>query len=155
MRGLFPPQEFTDEKAHGRLEIRRIWTSTALNDYVDFPHCGQVARIERIRTKVSTGVSTREQVAIITSLSPEDASPEELLALVRGHWSVENKSHWVRDVTFYEDHSQVRTGNGPRMMAILRNLAIAIIRLLGFQYVPQGLRSFAHRPRRALDLLGL
>jgi predicted transposase YbfD/YdcC len=155
MRVLFPPQASTCEKAHGRIETRQIWTSTALNDYVNFPHCGQVARIQRIRTKVSTGVSSHEQVAIITSLSPQDASPHQLLDLVRGHWSVENKSHWVRDVTFDEDRSQARTGNGPRMMAILRNLATAIIRLLGFPYVPQGLRSFAQRPRRVLDLLGL
>ena len=67
----------------------------------------------------------------------------------------QNRSHWVRDVTFDEDRSQVRTGQGPRMMAILRNLAIAIIRLLGFDSVPQGLRHFAQRPRLALSALGL
>jgi hypothetical protein len=122
---------------------------------VDFPYCGQVARIERETKRVSTGETRREQVAVITSRSPESASPADFLGLVRGHWSVENQSHWVRDVTFDEDRSQVRSGRAPRMMAILRNLAIAIIRLLGFRYVPQGLRHFAQRTRLALNVLGL
>ena len=135
--------------------MRRIWTSTELSGYVNFPHCRQVARIERITTKVKTGNTRREQVAIITSLKPADASPADLLQLVRGHWSIENRSHYVRDVTFDEDRSQVRTGTAPRMMAILRNLAITCIRALGFRYVPEGLRYFGQRPRLALNLLGL
>ena len=143
------------EKAHGRIEVRRIWTSTELNGYVDFPHCQQVARIERVTTVIRTGKIRQEQVAIISSLSPQLASPARLLERVRSHWSIENRSHWVRDVTFDEDRSQVRTGQGPRMMAILRNLAIAIIRLLGFDYLPKGLRYFAQRPRLVLNALGL
>jgi predicted transposase YbfD/YdcC len=153
--GLFPPQAETVEKAHGRLEIRRIWTSTELNGYVDFPFCGQVARIERITTRIRAGKIHHEKAAIITSLSPQEASPARLLQIVRGHWSIENRSHWVRDVTFDEDRSQVRTNQGPRMMAILRNLAIALIRLLGFEWVPQGLRHFAQRPRLVLNVLRL
>jgi predicted transposase YbfD/YdcC len=151
----FPPQYETAEKAHGRFEVRRIWTSTELNEYVKFPYCGQVAHIERITTVLSTGKIRQEQVAIITSLSPEQATPAQLLELVRGQWSIENKSHWVRDVTFDEDRSQVRTKQAPRMMAILRNLAIAIVRLLGLGYLPEGLRYFAQRPRLALNALGL
>ena len=137
------------------MEVRRIWTSTELNGYVDFPYCGQVARIERLTTVISTGKTRHEQVAIITSQSPKGASPAEVLQDVRGHWSIENCSHWVRDVTFDEDRSQVRTAQGPRMMAILRNLAIAIIRLLGFRSIPTGLRTFAQRPRLVLNALGL
>ncbi len=154
-RSLFPPQAETVEKAHGRIETRRIWTSTKLNDYVNFPRCQQVARIERITTKISTGRTRHEIVAIITSRSPQQASPHDLLRFVRGHWAIENRSHWVRDVTFNEDRSQIRTGNAPRMMAILWNLSIAIVRLLGFKYVPEGNRYFQQRPRYALDLLGL
>ena len=153
--GLFPPQHETVDKGHGRLEVRRIWTSTELNGYLDFPHCGQVARIERLTTETRTGQVRHDDATIITSLSPHQASPARLLELVRGHWSIENRSHWVRDVTFDEDRSQVRTGQGPRMMAILRNLAIAILRLLGFASVPRGLRHFARRPRLALNALGL
>lgn len=102
-----------------------------------------------------TGKIRHETAAIITSLSPRQASPAQLLQLVRGHWSIENRSHWVRDVTFDEDRSQIRTQQGPRMMAILRNLVIAILRLLGFASVPEGLRHFAQRPRLALNLLRL
>ena len=94
-------------------------------------------------------------MAIITSCSPEQASPHDLLRLVRGHWAIENRSHWVRDVTFDEDRSQIRTGNAPRMMAILRNLSIALVRMLGYKYVPDGTRYFQQRPRYALNVLGL
>jgi hypothetical protein len=152
---LFPPQHQTTEKAHGRIDTRRIWTSTQLSGFTDFPHCNQVARIERISTNVITGKIRREQVAVVTSLTPQQAPPAALLGIVRGHWSIENRSHWVRDVTFDEDRSQVRRRFAPRMMAILRNLATAIIRLLGFHYVPQGLRHFSRRSRLALQVLGL
>jgi len=135
--------------------VRRIWTSTELNGYVNFPHCQQVARIERITTVISTGQTRREQVAVITSQPAEQASPAQVLQRVRGHWSIENRSHWVRDVTFDEDRSRVRTKQGPRMMAILRNLAIALIRLLGFEYLPKGLRHFAQRPCLVLNALSL
>lgn len=111
--------------------------------------------IERITTEVRTGKVRHDDATIITSLSPQQASPAQLLELVRGHWSIENRSHWVRDVTFDEDRSQVRTRQGPRMMAILRNLAIAILRLLGFASAPRGLRHFAQQPRLALTALGL
>jgi hypothetical protein len=152
---LFPPQHETLDKAHGRLEIRRIWTSTELNDYLDFPHCGQVARVERITTHLKTGRTRHESVAVITSRPPEAASPAQLLGANRGHWSIENRSHWVRDVTYDEDRSQVRSGRAPRMMAILRNLATSIIRILGFRYVPQGLRHFGRRSTLALSAVGL
>lgn len=135
--------------------MRRIWTSTELNGYVNFPHCRQVACIERITTVVSTGQTRQEQAMVITSEPAEQASPAQVLACVRGHWSIENRSHWVRDVTFDEDRSRVRTKQGPRMMAILRNLAIGLIRLLGFAYLPRGLRHFGQRPRLVLNALGL
>jgi len=77
------------------------------------------------------------------------------LELVRGHGSIKNCSHGVRDVTSDEDRCQVRTAQGPRMMAILRNLAIAIIRLLGFDSIPTEPRTFAQRPRLALNALSL
>jgi predicted transposase YbfD/YdcC len=114
-----------------------------------------VAHIERVTTTISTGKVRTETVAVITSLNPQQASPAQLLALVRGHWVIENSSHWVRDVTYDEDRSQIRTGTAPRMMAILRNLALAIVRGLGFHNVPESLRHFARRSRLALAVLGL
>lgn len=155
-RNLFPPAHETRKKGHGRLEIRRIWTSVQLNGYVDFPHCAQVARIERITLTISSGKTRSEVVHLITSLTPEKASPERLLRLNRGHWGIENGLHWVRDVTFAEDHSQVRTGSGPRMMATLRNLAISLIRLRCKTFeIARSLRDMAARPHLALAIIGL
>lgn len=111
--------------------------------------------MERVTTDLKTGNTRQERVALITSRPREKASPAQLLAANRGHWSIENRSHWVRDVTFDEDRSQVRTRQAPRMMAILRNLATGLIRMLGFRWVPQGLRHFARRPTLALTAVGL
>jgi predicted transposase YbfD/YdcC len=139
------------------LEIRRIWTSSKLSDYVDFPHSAQVARIERTTQLIKSGKSRETEVVyLITSLSSEKASPERLLALNRGHWEIENRLHWVRDVTFAEDLSQVRTGTGPRMMATLRNLAISLIRLRDkSRGIAQALRDLAARPHLTLAMVGL
>jgi predicted transposase YbfD/YdcC len=151
-----PIEYETLEKQHGRLEIRRIRTSTLLNTYLDFPGCAQVACVERITKEVASGKTRHEKVYLITSLSPEKASPERLLALNRGHWEIENRVHWVRDVVFAEDHSQVRTGSGPRMMAILRNLAISLIRLRRKSCgIAQALRDMAARPHLTLAMVGV
>lgn len=91
----------------------------------------------------------------MTSLSPEKASPEALLALNRDGWSIENKSHYVRDVTYDEDRSQVRTRNAPRVMASVRNTAIGLLRLFGFKAIPGGNRYCANHRDQALGLLGL
>lgn len=85
--------------------------------------------------------------------SDEDAA--KLLGIVRGHWSIENRLHWVRDVTFDEDRSQVRKGTGPRMMASLRNLAISILRLAGAQYIAKAVRWCARDHERVLRLVGM
>lgn len=151
----FPPEHETCEKAHGRLEIRKIWTSTDLNDYVDFPFCGQVACIERHTEELKTGKKRSETVYLITSASPDKVSPKQLLELNRGHWTIENKSHYVRDVTFDEDRSQIRTKTGPRMMAILRNLAISLLRLADYTNIAEATRHMAAKPYLSLRLIGI
>ena len=139
---------------HGdRHERRTLFASTALNDYVRWPHVGQVCAIKRERTR--KGKTTVEWACAITSLPPEHASPQRLLELWRGHWSIENKLHWVRDVTFDEDRSQVRTGSGPQVMAALRNTAIGVLRRAGHTNLAAALRTYASRPHAALTLLGL
>ncbi len=144
------------EKHHGRLEIRRIRTSPLLSDYVAFPCSAQVARVERITRLISSGKTRTEVVYLITSLSPEKANAQRLLALNRGHWEIENRLHWVRDVTFAEDASQIRTGSGPQMMATLRNVAISLIRLRRkTSGIAQALRDMAARPHLALAMVGL
>ena len=91
----------------------------------------------------------------ITSLSTEQAGAEKLGALVRGHWGIENRVHYVRDVTFDEDRSQIRTGNAPRTMATLRNVAISVLRLAGHTNIAAGIRYIGRNITRALELLKL
>jgi len=152
---ISPPEHETCEKAHGRLEIRKICTSIDINDYVDFPYCGQVACLHRHTEHLKSGKISSETVYLISSLSPEKASPAQLLDINRGHWGIENRSHYVRDVTFDEDRSQVRTKSGPRMMAALRNLAISILRMIGHSNIAKALRHMAAKPHLCLTLLGI
>src|SRR5207302_8704835 len=88
-------------------------------------------------------------------LRPERATPERLLALVRGQWQIENKSHWVRDVTFDEDRSQVRCGNIPQVMSALRNTAIGLLRWAGHTNIAATCRQLAAQPAQALALIGI
>lgn len=95
-------------------------------------------------------------VYLITSLPQEKADAQRLLRLNRGHWEIENRVHWVRDVNFDEDRSQIRTGAGPRVMATLRNLAISLLRLRNpSRSIAEALRDLAARPHLALAMVGL
>ncbi len=127
---------------HGnRIEERVLRRSTALVDCYSslslaggeelWAGLGQVLQIKRTITDKRTGRTTTEVAHAITSLSPQRATPAQLLRAWREHWHIENKLHWVRDVTFDEDRSTVRAGSIPQVMAALRNLAISLLRLLG------------------------
>lgn len=155
---LPPPQAETIDPGHGRIETRRIWTSTELTGYSPFPYCRQVFQIERIRQHRRGGKTIkveREVVNGVTSRSPTKASPAQLLQYSRGHWSIENRLHYVRDVTFDEDRSQVRKGHGAQMMACLRNLVVCLLRLAGASNIAAALRALADRPHLAFRLIGL
>lgn len=134
--------------------MRRVWTSPALNEYLDFPHVGQVFQIERIR-QAKGGAPSREVACGLTSLGPEKASPGRILDLIRGHWSIENRLHWVRDVTFDEDRSRVRRGAAAQVMAALRNVAIGLLRLAGGKNIAAGIRECQLNVGKALRLIGL
>ena len=113
--GTRPPEfEEPPTLAHGRIEQRAIWTTTALNDYLDFPNVGQAFMLRRIRHHKATGKTSTEIVYGVTSLPPECASPQRLLTLNRGHWCIENSSHHCLDWSFDEDRCRIRTGYGPR-----------------------------------------
>ena len=90
----------------------------------------------------------------LTSCLPEEADEARLLQLVRNHWAIENSVHWVRDVTFDEDRSQIRTGNGPRVMATLRNVVISLFRLTGHTGIPGAIRRCSANRNYALELIG-
>jgi predicted transposase YbfD/YdcC len=142
----------TREKGHGRAG-RRIVKITAVAAGLAFPHAAQAIQIVRRRRPLNSMKWTAETVCAITSLTAIQARPGELAAIIRGHWLIEDRLHWIRDVTYDEDRSQVRTANGPRVMASLRNLAITILRLTGETSIAAALRHHARRPGRPLQTI--
>lgn len=122
----------------------------------DFPHVRTTFRLERHVTNLD-GTNARHEVAYglssIPGTNPRDA--ERLLRLVRGHWAIENGLHWVRDMTFDEDRSQIRKGSGPRVMATLRNLAISVLRIAGCDGITRATRWCCARTEACLRLIGL
>jgi predicted transposase YbfD/YdcC len=161
-----PISHRTVDTGHGRRELRTIQVMDAPAG-LGFPHAAQVFLLERYttrkvrkRTKGSRRYKTVEvktAIAVlgVTSLHSREAAPEHLVAYVRGHWSIENKIHWVRDVTFREDASQVKTGSRPRIMATLRNLVIGLIRQAGHTKIAATIRKIKNSPPLLLTILGL
>jgi predicted transposase YbfD/YdcC len=152
----FAPEHVTFERGHGRTEARttRVAPITA-ESAISFPQGAQVFRVRRDVGGLDGQRATKEIAHCITSLTAEQASPEDLAGYIRGHWQIENRLHWVRDVTYDEDRSQVRTGAGPHVMAGLRNLAISALRLGGHTNIAAALRWTARDPSRSLQILGI
>ncbi len=150
-----PPQHTDTDKGHGRIETRSIWTSTALVGYLEFPHVAQVFRVERHTTDLD-GQHPRTEVAYgITSPPPAKADPARLLALNRAHWAIENRVHWVRDMTFDEDRCRARKGAGAHVLASLRNLVISLLRLARAENIAEALRDCTWNSAQAFRLIGL
>jgi len=149
------PRAHTVDLGHGRIEHRAITTSSVMAGYSTWPGLEQVFRLERTREAKTTGEREHEVVFGITSLKAREAGPEALLQLVRQHWTIENRSHWVRDVTFDEDRSQAHVGAIPHVMAALRNTAIGLMREIGETNIAAACRRFAAQPWQALALLGI
>lgn len=124
-----------------------------LRGYLTWPGAHQVFRLDRQITTIATGRMRQEVVYGVTSLAPDRASADCLLHLVRNHWRIENRSHWVRDVTFTEDQSRVHRGAVPRVMATLRNTAIGLIRCTGTTQIAATTRRLAAHPAAAVALL--
>jgi predicted transposase YbfD/YdcC len=143
---------------HGRVETRTIrvidlaGSSDGHGEF--FPAAAQALKIIR-RRRTRRGRWSVQTVYAITSLDHRAADPALLACWVRGHWSIEAGLHWVRDVTFGEDHSQIRTDNGPQNVAALRTLAINALRLAGHPNIAAGLRQHARTPLLPLATLGL
>ena len=138
---------------HGdRHERGRLWASTDLEGYHDWPVVEEVCKVERRRE--AAGKVTTEVAYAVTGLGPE-VGPAELLAIWRGHWAIENRLHHVRDVTLGEDASRVRTGAAPQVMAALRNVTIALLRRAGYRNIAAGLRATGWQAGAALALLGI
>lgn len=140
---------------HGRIEERGITVSSELSDYSDWPGLQQVFQLTRTTTFKKTGGKREETVYGITSLTSEEATASRILELVRFHWHIENKSHWVRDVTLGEDASQVHCGSAPQVMAALRNTAIGLMRWAGSTNMVSACHKYAAQPVAALELMGI
>ena len=142
----------TVDRHRGRIEVRHIRVSTEMNTYLAaWPHIRQVAEVTR--TVTCKGETSCEVVYLITSLTPAQADPSCLLALIRGHWSIENGSHYVRDVSKGSDRSRIRTGQAPEVLAAFRNLALTLIHRLPTSQITATRRAFAYHPQHALALL--
>ena len=129
---LFPPEQVTTtDKGHGRIEVRTITILPVKPGQITFPFANQVFSIERIFSDFTGELLSSDKVFGVTSLAQERAGPYRILALNRGHWTIENKVHYVRDVTMGEDASRIRKGDGPRLMAIFRNLVLSLLRQTG------------------------
>ena len=148
-----PLEHRTRDKAHHRVEIRRL--KVAAFRHLDYPGARQAIQVVRWRRELSTGKLTIERVYVITSLDIYDATPAQLAAWIRGHWGIENLLHHVRDRTFREDDSKVRTGHLPRTMAGLRNLAVSLFRQNGETNIAAALRHTSRDYHRPLSALGL
>src|SRR5271166_112223 len=151
-----PPPDFrrteTIEKGHGRIETRQLEVTASLAGHLAPSRAGlaQVCRLTRERiVRGKTGIET---VYAITSLTADEAGPDRLLQLSRDHWGIENKLHYVRDVSCREDQSRTNAGHAPQVLAAVRNTALTLLRRLGFKPV-EGFEHFAESREAAIDVV--
>jgi predicted transposase YbfD/YdcC len=139
---------------HGRIEIRKIWITTALNDYVKFPHVGQAFAIERHSINKKSGTESVEIAYGITSRTVEKDDAQKVLETNRAHWCIENSCHYVIDWNYDEDRSRIRTGHAPSNTTRLRRFAIGVIaRAKGLFSFAQKMRQLSFNPRMVFDYL--
>jgi predicted transposase YbfD/YdcC len=143
----------TCDKGHGRLDLRTLERSAALNGYLAWPAVGQVLRRTCQRVHLATGEIEEEVTYGVCSLAPAEASAAQLEALWRGHWTIENRVHRVRDATWGEDASQVRVGHAPQALAALRNGLLSLLRALGWTQIADATRHYGAYAQRAITLL--
>ena len=142
-----PPMDFrcssTVEKGHGRLDKRSITVSSLLAGYSNWPHLAQVFKPERQRTN-ALGITKTQVRYGVTSLPAHLADPNRLLHVTRRHWGIENGLHWRRDVTFGEDHAQLRMGHAPQLLAALNNIVIGLFAMQAETNMAHARRDFAY-----------
>ena len=144
----------TYDKQHGRLEKRTLESTTALNDYLQWPGVAQILRRTCQRKQIKSGKVTTHVRYAVTSLSRTMVSLDQIEAAWRRHWTIENQLHYVRDVSFGEDHCQIHFGHAPQALAALRNAILALFRFEGWPATPTAFRHFDAHPQHALRLLG-
>jgi len=145
----------TSEKGHGRLETRTLISGNAHIEDVDWPGVAQVMRRECERIELKSGKLTREVSYGLTSLTPQRPGAAALEALWRGHWTIENRVHYVRDVSLGEDDGHAAAGDTARALASVRNALLYLFRRAGWDLVPSALAHYGASVRRAFSLVGL
>lgn len=152
------PEEYlchtTTTAGHGRIETHTLESSTALNDYLNWPGVAQVLRRTRCALETKTGEISQHSTYAITSLNRTQARPPQLEALWRGHWTIENTLHYVRDESMGEDRSTLRSGNAPHALAAFRNAILTLLRYEGWSNIPDGFRFFAASVHKSLQTIG-
>jgi len=138
---------------HGRIETRKIWITSQLNDYLDFPHIGQAFVIERETVKKKTGKTSRELAYGITSQAAYDASAEQVLNTNRSHWCIENSCHYILDWNYDEDRCRIRTKHGPENISRLRRFGIGLIKTTSSKGVAETMRKLTMNVRLVFDYL--
>ena len=147
-----PDHEDSASIAHGRIEIRRIWTTSELNGYLIFPHVAQVYKIEREITDKKSGKTSLEVAYGVTSRTTSEVNPQKVLHIVRGHWSVE-VSHYIIDWIYDEDRSTIRTGHGPENITRLRRFAIGLVKSKGVKNISKKMRQLNKNTHSVLTYL--
>jgi predicted transposase YbfD/YdcC len=145
------PVHVVEERGHGRVKRWSTWVTDATG--IDFPHASQVACIRREEFDLDGVRISKEYALVVTSATAGKVGSADLHTYVRGHWSIENKGHYVRDTTWREDDQQAHTGNGPQVIAAIRNLALGLFRLNGMQEIKESTRRICRDRNRALPLL--
>lgn len=151
-----PPPDLTQtetiEKGHGRIETRRLEATASIAEHLA-PAWRGLAQVCRLtRQRIVHGKASTETVYAITSLAADKADPARLLGLSREHWGIENRLHYVRDVTYREDQARTNAGHAPEALAALRNTALTMLRRLGFRPV-EGLEHFAEHRQQAINAI--
>lgn len=149
--GKIPVLHRSSDRGHGRQEVRELQVATVTG--LLFPHARQVLRIRRKRRRLGAGRWRTQTVYAVTDVPAHQADPAELAGWARGQWIIENQVHWIRDVTFDEDRHQARTGSIPAVLAVVRDIVRATLRLRGWANTAAGRR--AHTTKTALTLHGI
>ena len=151
-----PPADLTQvetiEKGHGRIETRRLEATASIAAHLAPAWCGAAQICRLTRQRIVRGKETTETVYAITSLTVDKANAADLLALSREHWGIENRLHYVRDVTYREDQGRTNAGHAPQVLAALRNTALTLLRRLGFKPV-EGIEHFAEHRQQAIEAI--
>ena len=143
----------TGNGEHGRIETRKIWVTSALNDYLNFPYVRQAFMIEREFIRKKTGKISQDVVYGITSVPASHATPEQILRDNRGHWSIES-CHYIIDWNYDEDRSQIRSGFGPENITRLRRFAIGLLKnKKQSETIPEMMKKLLLNTRAVFDYL--